>query len=215
MFSTEKEEKVTEIYENQCIVPVRSMIANSILSGCRIASKINEDPSNLSLPKSAYYNTAYTMGFIANKILVRLIDDDNFSGVLYSEPKHGHGRPCIQYQSNGITFQLKKETSVKKLPPRANYRVKQSAQNQTVLDLGAEYGPIPLYMLVTYNHKRFKLDYVQIGVPKEDYSDWLQRWSLMQYIQEEQVEYIIKNYSTELKEEYQEDINKKYKISLK
>jgi len=34
------------------------------------------------------------------------------------------------------------------------------------------------------------LDYVQIGVPKEDYSGWLQRWNLIQYIQDEKVEYI-------------------------
>jgi len=215
MFSTEKEEKAVEIYEKQCMVPVRSMIANSILSGCRIASKINEDPSNFALPKSAYFNTACTLGFIANKVLVHLIDDDNFSGVLYSEPKRGHGRPCIEYQSNGITFQLKKENNVKKLPPKANYRVEQSADNQMILNFGEDYGPIPLYMIVTYNHKKFMLDYVQIGVPKEDYSDWLQRWNLMPYIQEEQVEYIIKNYSSQLKEEYQEQIDKKYNISLK
>lgn len=215
MFSTEKEDKAAEIYERQFLVPVRSMIANSILSGLRIALKITADPSNFALPKSAYFNAACDLGFITNKVLVCLIDDDNFSGVLYSEPKRGHGRPCIEYKVNGITFQLKKENNIKKLPQRANYRVKQSADNQMILDFGKDYGPIPIYMLVTYNHKKFMLDYMQIGVPKEDYSDWLQRWNLMPYIQEEQVEYIIKNYSTQIKEEYREKIDKKYNILLK
>lgn len=215
MFLTEKEEKAVQIYENQLLVPVRSMIANSILSGCRIASKIISDPSNFALPRATYFNTACELGFIANKILARLIDADNFLGVLYSEPKRGHGRPCVEYNSNGITFQLKKENNVNKLPPKAIYRVEQSAENQLILDFGNDYGPVPMYMIVTYNHKKFKLDYVQIGVPIEDYSGWLQRWSLMPYIQEEQVEYIMKNYGTQIKEEYQEKIDKKYNISLK
>jgi len=152
MFLTGKEEKAAKIYENQLLVPIRSMIANSILSGCRIASKINADSSNLALPRAAYFNTACELGFIANKILVHLIDDDNFSGVVYSEPKRGHGRPCIEYSSNGVTFQLKKENNIKKLPPRADYRVKQSADNQMILDFGEDIGPTPIYMIVTYNH---------------------------------------------------------------
>ncbi|WP_182185506.1 hypothetical protein [Pectinatus frisingensis] len=215
MFYTREQEKAEEIYNKAISTPTRIMIANSIFSGCKIALDIFQDKSNLLIPGSAYYDSAFRLGFIINKILVHQINDNEFCEISYFEPDRGHGRRTIEYKTNNVTIQLKKTNKRNKLPEPAKYRLKKAADNQMILDFGKNYNIADMYMLVTYTHRRLVLDYIQIGMPNEDYTGWLNSWDLLQYIQKEQTERIVQNYGTQVQEEYQEAIEKKYKISLK
>ena len=58
MFLTDEEIRADKIYEKRLLVPARHMIANAILSGCRMAISWNKTDSSLLLPKTAYYQMA-------------------------------------------------------------------------------------------------------------------------------------------------------------
>ncbi len=110
---------------------------------------------------------------------------------------------------------IKKNDNKEKLPAKARFR-KEEAKNNVQLTLnfdGIEESK-PCSMIITFNHKRFRLKYVQIGIPDENYERWLRRWSLMEYISRDNVENIVNEYKPELLKQIAETENIKKKYSL-
>lgn len=65
-----------------------------------------------------------------------------------------------------------------------------------------------IYMLVTFDHKAFNLRYMQIGIPKDDYSGWIRKWNLMTFVKQDQVEEIVKTNGPIIREEFIEKLIK-------
>ena len=76
-------------------------------------------------------------------------------------------------------------------------------------------GLIRSYCLVTYNHKRFDIKYIQIGVPDKNYSKWLFTENLLMYIDNDLAERIEKAYSNDIREEIANNIKKDFKLEVK
>ena len=85
---------------------------------------------------------------------------------------------------------------------------------QMSLDFGAEI-QMPVYLIVTYNHKNFRLRYVQIGIASYDYTSWLHRWNLADYIRQERVEVMRNEYGPAIRENFVEHISKKYHLEMR
>ena len=75
--------------------------------------------------------------------------------------------------------------------------------------------PKTIYMIVTFNHKNFQLKYVQIGMADAEYNKWLNRWSLMDYIQKDRAEEMHKEYKSDLAEQAEAIIRKEYRLEMR
>lgn len=213
MFLSEEEEKAQYIFDIILKDPEKSLMANSIFSGLRIAKETFNREPNIILPRSAYFFTAYNLTYCINKVLSNLIDKNQFSTLSFVETSSG--RPDIEYKTNsGINIQIKKEKSKEKLPISSKHRLKRSANNQILLDFGDNIDE-EIYMLVIFDHKAFNLRYMQIGIPKDDYSGWIRKWNLMAFVKQDQVEEIVKTNGPIIREEFIEKINKEYKLALR
>lgn len=147
-----------------------------------------------------------------------MIDKNNLSIIRYSEDKQGRGRPVILFHCGNAVMHIKKNDNKEKLPAKAMFR-KEEAKNNVQLTLNFEgiEDSKPCCMIVTFNHKRFRLEYVQMGIPDENYEHWLRKWSLMEYISHDNVENIVNEYKPELLKQVEEteNIKKKYDLEVR
>lgn len=217
MFETNDEMIIEKMY-NSLNDSVKHQIANVIQTACIISQNSLNDATALGIPQSKYFRLACDLSFCIDSVFSAYIDSNNMSGLTYGEKKTGHGRPVIRYEiiDGSIAFHIKKERNPRKLPSAAKFRCKEMADNQQLFlkfpDLPQEEA---INMVVTFNHKHFDLQYVQIGVSNYDYTGWLRRFNLMPYIQPEMVEYMQKEYEPEVKEEFIEKVNKQYKLEMR
>lgn len=217
MFETIEERNADEIF-SQIDDNLKQMIADAVQAACIISQNVMEDTTAPGIPKTKWFNTACNLGYVISTLLTKMIDNNNLSTIRYSEDKQGRGRPIIHFHFGNAVMHIKKNANKKKLPSKANFR-KEEAKNNVQLTLGFDEieDSKPCCMIVTFNHRRFRLEYIQMGIPDENYEHWLRRWSLMEYISKDNVENIVNEYGPELFKQVveAENIEKKYSLEVR
>lgn len=196
----------------ESISPVaKSIIATSIFMGLKTALEFwQEHPS---LPKGAYYDAACQLRFIIYRTVAKMADEMPIARMTYLELT-GSSSPLFIIDSI-LKIQFKKNASMEMLPDAVQSRTIRALGNkQLTLPFGTQYDPA-VYCLVTYDHKAFKLKYMQIGIPDENYEKWLVKENLVDYIDKTMMERIEKEFVPRIKEEIADNISKNYKLSLK
>ena len=214
MFET-VEEKNADIIFSQIDDKFKHMIADAVQAACIISQNVIDDTTAPGIPRTKWFNTACNLGYVISTLLTKMIDENNLPIISFSEDRQGHGRPIIHFHCGNAVMHIKKNDNKEKLPAKARFR-KEEAKNNVQLTLnfdGIEESK-PCSMIITFSHKRFRLKYVQIGIPDENYERWLRRWSLMEYISRDNVENIVNEYKPELLKQIAETENIKKKYSL-
>lgn len=219
MFEDAQQKAYAQLYSEGLTKPFRELVASSIYSAVVMSRDFIRD--HPELPLMNHYRAACDLQFKIPELIAKLIESPEYSflNVIVMESTMHTVRPQVEFELNGIGVHVKKHRNAKTLPGMSGYRVDHAKNNdlQMALDFGItemkeETKP---FAIVTFNHKRFNLDYIQIGFPKEDYSGWIGRWSLMSDIEMDIVETVKKKYAPEFKEELAHKIAKEYKIDLR
>lgn len=220
MFETLDEQSVVRIYQEKFPESAKHSVANAIQGGCEACLGVLQSMDAMGIPRSKYFNIAQTLGYNVNRLLTKDIDENNFTDLTYYEDNTGHGRPIVHYRvgiegNNIFDLHIKKNRSARNLPHAAGYRIQEAKQNEEIL-LGFPDVEIKhtIFMIVTFNHKRFRPEYMQIGIADSQYKRWLCRWDLMEFVQPDYVEHMQKEYKDDL-EEQMEKIQKEYKLEMR
>lgn len=218
MFEDNQQLYYDKLYSRYISKSFREMSASTIYSALTISRDfVLQHPS---LPRTNYYWAAYNVQFIIPNIMMKIIEDQDhkFLNVYGDEAPNPHGRPYVEFEINNIKVHIKKNRNAEKLPNISIYRESESTKNnmQMALDFGTDTAVSQkLFAIITYNHQRFNLKYIQIGFPKDDYSGWIDKWSLIDDIKSDTVEMIKKKYGPEIREEIANNITKKYGFGLR
>ena len=216
LFPTDEKIASDKVFSNEISDVTKHIIANSVYAGCMTCREIMSSPEALGIPRCKYFDTASSIGFFINRIAAQYIDDNNFADLKYYEKTVGHGRPMVLFESGRVVFHIKKNRNSQKLPPRSNLRVNEAQENKDAfLVLPGFEQPKTIYMIVTFNHKNFQLKYVQIGMADAEYNKWLNRWSLVDYIQKDRAEEMNKEYKSDLAEQAEAIIRKEYRLEMR
>ena len=176
------------IRENIPVI-IKKIIATSIYMAMKYAR--DQSFQCLQLPKTYYFKAAVELRFIIAKFIVKYIDDNNFVNVKYNENINEKGLPTPEILVDNIVIHLKKHNNPETLPCNSKKREMESLKNvQLTLGFEEEHS---YYCLATYDHKRFNIKYIQIGMPNENYSKWLGRENLLGYIDLDLAERVEKN----------------------
>lgn len=206
-----EEVNAEKVIQERIPVIIKKIIATSIYMAMKYARE--QSFQCLQLPKTYYYKAAVDLRFIIAQFIVKYIDDNNFVNVKYNENINEKGLPTPEILIDNIVVHLKKHNKQETLPGFSKKREVESLKNeQLTLGFEEEYG---YYCLATYDHKRFNIKYIQIGVPNESYSKWLGRENLLGYIDRDLAERVEKAYSAEIKEEIANNIKKEFKLEVK
>jgi hypothetical protein len=215
MFESRNENIAERIYQDNIPDIVRHMIANGIQTACQVSRNILTDASAMGIPRSKAFNTACNLTFLINSTMTKAIDENNLARLTYDEQRTGHGRPIVHYMSDKVVFHIKKERSAEKLPHGAKYRREETKKNEQILLLDEPQEEVMANMVVTFNHKNFQVQYIQIGMIDPEYQTWLGRWPLLSYIQPENVERMRKEYGEPLEEQARELIRKNFQLEMR
>lgn len=218
MFETCEQHTYENLYIERIPPILTGLVASSIYSALKIGK--NFVLTHPELPRTAYYQAACDLPYNINYIIMQHIEAPAYRtlDIVSKEPRSIHGRPQVEYEYNNACIHIKKNKIANRLPKASLYRQTNSQNNssQMSLDFGEDYRmKPPVFMIVTYNHKRLDLDYIQIGFPKPDYSGWICRWDLTNSVDHDFVENIQKTAGPELNHRSEELIDKQYKIGLK
>ena len=215
MFESKEELRMARLFDERFPEVAKEMIATSVQARCSIALDAASDKSAMGIPRSKMFAEACNLTFVINKVLTNAIDASNTPTMSYEEAIVGRGRPMVHYLVDGFSLHIKKNQKADHLPKGAIFRMAETEENrQMSLDFGAEI-QMPVYLIVTYNHKNFRLRYVQIGIASYDYTSWLHRWNLADYIRQERVEVMRNEYGPAIRENFVEHISKKYHLEMR
>lgn len=217
MFETVEERKADEIF-SQIDETFKHMIADAVQAACIISQNVMEDTTAPGIPRTKWFNTACNLGYVISTLLTKMIYKKNLPDISFSEDKQGRGRPVIHFHCGNAVMHIKKNDNKEKLPAEAMFRKEEAKNNvQLTLNFDGIEDSKPCCMIVTFNHKRFRLEYIQIGIPDENYERWVRRWSLMEYISHDNVENIVNEYEPELLKQVveAENIKKKYSLEVR
>lgn len=198
---------------------VKTAIATNIYVACQMSRELRDNMINM--PMRASWLAGQALGFFIDKLMTELIDQSMVGKFPYNYreiriPKCGY--PYIEYYSTKGKFHIKKTDKPKLLPKAAVHRRSNALSNKYFLDFGPEYIPVGVnapFALITYGHKKLEFNFIKLGFPKWDYSDWADQWDISETISKEVAEKIIIHKGPELKEEYQEIIEKKFELKIK
>lgn len=79
MLESRDELIAAEIYRNNITDITKHMIANSVQSACTTCQNIISNASAIGIPRSKSFDTACRLSFILNSILIKSIDENQFS----------------------------------------------------------------------------------------------------------------------------------------
>lgn len=213
----EEARTIEEVSAEKCIrqnIPVltKSIFATSILLSMKYARDVANDCP--LIPRTFYYNASNQLRFIIYKLIVKYIDDNNLGEIKFHEPRNEKGLTIPEFIVNSnVTIHLKKTLNSEKLPVFSQARKEKSIVNE---QLSLPFEDFNNYFcLVTYNHRKFNLKYMQIGVPDKNYEKWLYTENILTYIDKDIEENIDKNYSNEIKEDFNRKTQKEYKLAIK
>lgn len=214
MFESKEELDVVKAFDEHFPTIAKEMIATAIQAGCIICQDVISNACAMGIPKSKMFNQACSLGFIINKILTESIDSSNTPTMTYEEDTVGHGRPIVHFNAGGFCLHIKKNQSPRRLPKGSKFRREETYVNQQLTLEFFDSSQKPIYLIVTYNHRNFHLQYVQIGIANSDYTGWLHRWNLVNYIQPERAEVIRNEYGAAIRENA-ERIAKTYRLEMR
>lgn len=220
MFETVSEKKADKIFDKQIPRSVKQMVAESVQAACIISQDVIRDPKAAGIPRSKWFNTSCNLSYLIAEILTKVVDENNLSAITYSEDVIGRGRPLVRFMVSGnkVCFHIKKNRNQDTLPDKAAFREQEAKENeQLTLGFIEDSEEKPVYMIVTFNHKGFKLEYVQIGIADAEYEHWIRKWDLMEYVDNSRVENIVNTYGPELKKQIaaEESIKKEYTLEVR
>lgn len=217
MFETIEEKQAEAIFAT-IDEDMKHMIANSLQAACIISQNLIEDSTALGIPKTKKFNVACQLPYIANKLLTKMIDVYNKPNISYSEDGQCRGRPTIHIKDGNVIMHIKKANNPENLPTKANFREEEAKHNEQ-LKLNFPNSEIyePAYMIITFNHKNFRLQYIQIGMADTNYERWLGRWGIMDHINNDAVDKIVKEYGPDMIKEAvdYEEIQKSYSLGVR
>lgn len=214
-----EDENLNQLRDDMFSESVKTMIATNIYVACNMSKDLRD--SLIYMPMRAGWFAGHALGFFIDKLMTEEIDNSVVGRFPYNYretriPKCGY--PYVEYYSANGKFHIKKMDKPEKLPKAAVHRVSNALVNKFFLDFGPEYIPdgvnVP-FGLITYGHKKFDLTFISLGFPTWDYSGWANHWEITDNISKERAETIMTHKAPELKEEYQEQIVKKYELKLK
>ncbi len=216
---TDVNDKLDALYDELFPDSVKTTIATNIYVACEMSRELRD--SLINMPMRASWLAGQALGFFIDKLMTEMIDQSMVGKFPYNYreiriPKCGY--PYIEYYSTNGKFHVKKVNRAKVLPKAAVHRVSNALSNHYFLDFGPEYVPVGInapFALITYGHKKQDLTFVEIGFPKWDYSCWAEQWDISKMISTEVAEQIMVHKGPELKEEYQEIIEKKFELKIK
>jgi hypothetical protein len=213
LFSDELNELCEELFPDS----VKTMIATNVYAASKMSKNLRD--SWVNMPMRMSWFAGHSFGFFIDQLMSKQIEESVIGKFPYSYrelriPKCGY--PYMEYYSDKGKFHIKKADKPERLPKAAIQRIS-NAQSNGFLDYGPDYIPQVEdnpFALITYGHRGFDLRFIEIGFPETDYSDWKGYWDISQNISKEIAESVLKDKEPELKEEYQE-IVQKYSLKLK
>lgn len=215
LFSSELEVVRDELF----LETTKVTIASNIFAACQMSKDLRD--SMINLPKRASWFAGHALPYFIDRLLSVQIDNSVLGRFPYNYrevriPKCGH--PYVEYYSEIGKFHIKKVSKAGKLPDSAIHRRSNATSNQCLLNLGPEFTPggvnVP-FSLITYGHTRFNLDFIYLGFPKWDYTEWADNWDISNAVSREVAEDIRTGKGPALKEEYQEKIIRTFNLTFK
>lgn len=209
MFNSDNEISARILLEADLSPRVKQIMATCIIEAHRIAKEFWIKNGNL--PKTSKYDASSQLRFIIFRLVAKMVDSEPAARISYMEPGFNNS-PDYWYDSR-IKLQIKKCANANKLPNRSCDREKNAQiNNQISLFNSDEFSSG--FVLVTYNHKDFDIQYIQLGVPDADYTRWLHQEPIMDYFDKDMAEEIQKTYVDEMEKAYTEEIKKNFGLKL-
>ncbi len=209
MFENNDEVMAKNLIDDIISTEAKRIIATSIFLAMKIAKKVCMKKPNL--PLTSKYEAGCILRFIIYEIAAEMSEKYPLAHLRYAETSANN--PVDFYFSDKAKLHIKKCANQEKLPELSRVRA-QNAKINNQLSLFDEEEYATYFCLVTYSHKGFGVQYIQIGVPNADYTGWLYRVSIMEYIDIDQAEEIEKMYGDEMEAAMQEKIQKNFGLTL-
>ena len=216
---TSSDVKLDELRDQMFPDSVKTMIATNVYVACEMSKDLRDNLINM--PMRATWIAGIALGFFIDKLMAEQIDLSIVGKFPYHYreiriPKCGY--PYIEYYSDNGKFHIKKVNKAEHLPNAAVHRVSNALSNQFFLDFGPEYIPTGVnvpFGIITFGHYKFERPFISLGFPKWDYSGWADRWDVSDRISREIAETIMSRKAPAIREEFQENIMKKFELKIK
>lgn len=209
MFNSDNEISARILLEADLSPRVKQIMATCIIEAHRMAKEFWRKNGNL--PMTSKYDAGNQLRFIINRLVAKMVDREPAARLNYMET--GFNNSIDFWYDSRIKLHIKKCVNANKLPNPSCDR-KKNAQINNQISLFEQDAFSTGFVLATYNHKDFDIQYIQLGVPDADYTMWLHKESIMDYFDKDMSEEIQKTYGAEMEKAYTEKIKKNFGLKI-